>query len=93
MSGHKFERLGGNVGPAVCATCGLTRDAQVHRRKAGVKVRGYSRDFTPKADNGRKITVDKIPAALYVKVIARTKRDGVSVRATILRLLEGWVAS
>ncbi len=53
--------------------------------------RGYSRDFTPHGTSGKRYLLDDIPAGLWADVKAKAKRDGVSVRALILRLLTEWV--
>jgi hypothetical protein len=36
--------------------------------------------------------LDKIPAVLWRRVRLKAKREGVSVRATILRLLTDWLS-
>lgn len=53
--------------------------------------RGYSREFTPPTDAHGRYLLDKIPAAFWIQVKARAKRDGVSLRALILGLLRGWL--
>lgn len=55
--------------------------------------RGYSREFKPHGDTGKRYLLDKIPAGLWREVQAKTKREGVSVRALILKLLSEWVKS
>jgi hypothetical protein len=52
--------------------------------------RGYSRDFTPRTETYGRYLLDKIPATLWAKVKAKAKRDGVSVRAVLLRFLSEW---
>lgn len=54
--------------------------------------RGYSKEFTPHGDSGKRYLLDQIPAGLWADVKAKCKREGVSVRALILRLLKEWVA-
>ena len=54
--------------------------------------RGYSRDFKPRGESGRRYLLDKIPAGLWVAVRAKARREGMSQRALILRLLSEWVA-
>lgn len=54
--------------------------------------RGYSRDFTPPTPAHGRYLLDKIPAQLWISVKAKAKREGVSVRALILRLLSQWLA-
>jgi hypothetical protein len=53
--------------------------------------RGYSRDFTPHGDSGKRYLLDEIPAGLWSAVRAKAKRDGVSLRGLILRLLQDWL--
>jgi hypothetical protein len=52
--------------------------------------RGYSTDFTPRGA-GKRYLLDQIPAAFWLQVRAKAKREGVSVRALILRLLTDWL--
>jgi hypothetical protein len=54
--------------------------------------RGYSKEFKPHGDTGKRYLLDDIPAGLWTEVRAKAKREGVSVRALILRLLTEWVA-
>lgn len=37
--------------------------------------------------------LDSIPAGLWAEVKAKCKRDGVSIRALILKLLTDWIKS
>jgi hypothetical protein len=53
--------------------------------------RGYSREFTPHGDTGKRYLLDDIPAGLWAAVKAKAKREGMSVRALILQLLTEWV--
>ena len=56
--------------------------------------RSYSREFTPRVrtpESRRRITVDWIPPTFYDAVTAKAKREGVSLRALVLRLLKGWL--
>lgn len=55
------------------------------------KKRGYTYDFTPKSETYGRYLLDKIPATLWSRVRAKARRDGVSVRALILRLLQDWL--
>lgn len=52
--------------------------------------RGYSRAFTPRSDNHGAYFVSRIPAELWRQVKAKSKRDGVSIRAVILNSLATW---
>jgi hypothetical protein len=58
----------------------------------GMAKRGYSREFKPHGDTGKRYLLDEIPAGLWAAVKDKCKRDGVSVRAQILKLLKEWVA-
>jgi hypothetical protein len=53
--------------------------------------RGYSKDFKPHGDSGKRYLLDQIPAGLWARVREKAKREGVSLRALILRLLTEWV--
>ncbi len=53
--------------------------------------RGYSRDFKPHGDTGKRYLLDEIPAGLWRDVREKAKREGVSMRALILTLLEQWL--
>lgn len=57
----------------------------------GVK-RGYSKDFKPHGDSGKRYLLDEIPAGLWTAVREKAKREGVSLRSLILRLLQDWVS-
>ena len=61
---------------------------------AGMAKRSYSREFTPRVrtkESRRRITVDWIPPTFYDAVVARAKREGVSLRALVLTLLRDWM--
>jgi hypothetical protein len=53
--------------------------------------RGYSREFKPHGDTGKRYLLDQIPAGLWADVKAKAKREGVSLRGLILTLLREWV--
>lgn len=53
--------------------------------------RGYSKDFKPHGDSGKRYLLDQIPAGLWTRVREKAKREGVSLRALILRILTQWV--
>lgn len=53
--------------------------------------RGYSREFRPHGDTGKRYLLDDIPAGLWAAVREKCRREGVSVRAAILKLLKAWV--
>jgi hypothetical protein len=46
--------------------------------------REYSREFTPRTEGGS-FTMHKIPSTLLNNVKAKAKREGVSLRAMLLR--------
>lgn len=53
--------------------------------------RGYSREFTPAPQGHARYLLDKIPAGFWREVRAKAKREGVSIRALILKLLSEWL--
>ena len=53
--------------------------------------RGYSKDFKPHGDSGKRYLLDQIPAGLWARVREKAKREGVSLRALILQLLTEWL--
>jgi hypothetical protein len=53
--------------------------------------RGYSRDYRPHGATGKRYLLDKIPAGLWARVRDKAKREEVSVRALILKLLTEWI--
>lgn len=53
--------------------------------------RGYSKEFRPHGDTGKRYLLDQIPAGLWRAVQEKAKRDGISLRALILQLLTAWV--
>ena len=59
---------------------------------AMTKKRGYSREFTPQTERRVRFEIDRIPPTLYEKVVARAKREGLSLRALTLTLWKKWVA-
>lgn len=59
----------------------------------GMAKRGYSREFRPHGDTGKRYLLDDIPAGLWSDVRAKAKREGVSLRALILKLLRDWLKS
>jgi hypothetical protein len=69
---------------------GLTTEGSGYTR--GMAKRGYSREFKPHGDTGKRYLLDSIPAGLWSEVKAKCKRDGVSIRAQILKLLKDWTA-
>lgn len=51
--------------------------------------RGYSTAFKPHGA-GRRYLLDSIPAGLWTAVKTKASREGVSLRALILKLLSDW---
>ena len=64
----------------------------VTRDNRGMAKRGYSREFKPHGDTGKRYLLDQIPAGLWADVKAKCKRDGISIRALVLQLLTDWIA-
>lgn len=83
-----------------CEWCGRDPAYRGHRCKVGrehaatitrMAKRGYSREFRPHGDSGKRYLLDDIPAGLWTAVRDKCKREGVSVRAQILKLLKAWI--
>lgn len=55
------------------------------------KKRGYSYEFTPKSEKHGRYLLDKVPADLWRRVKAKSKREGISIRALLLGWLSKWV--
>ena len=55
------------------------------------KTRGYSREFSSTREKRVYFMLDKIPPALWDRVKAKAKREGVSLRALILGWLKEWL--
>lgn len=55
------------------------------------KKRGYSDEF-PTTGKTSRYLLDYIPSALWRKARAKAKREGLSMRTLILRLLSEWVS-
>jgi hypothetical protein len=53
--------------------------------------RGYSKQFTPHRESGKRYLLDQIPAGLWSKARAKAKAEGISMRALILQLLTEWL--
>jgi hypothetical protein len=56
----------------------------------GMAKRGYSREFTPQTERRVRFEIDRIPPTLYDKVLAKAKREGLSLRALTLTLWKEW---
>lgn len=75
--------------PSIGVHSSRERKANGHNRR--MAKRGYSRDFKPHGETGKRYLLDKIPAGLWASVRDKCKREGVSVRAQILKLLKEWI--
>jgi hypothetical protein len=53
--------------------------------------RGYSREFKPHGQTGKRYMLDEIPAGMWTAVREKAKQEGVSLRALILGLLKEWL--
>ena len=58
-----------------------------------MRKRGYSRAFRPADGVGKRYLIDNIPAELWRDVRHKAAREGTSLRALILTLLERWSSS
>lgn len=69
--------------------------AQVHFQQYARRMakRGYSREFTPRSERRIKIEIDRVPPMLAEALRAKSKRDGISIRALTLRLWKQWLES
>lgn len=75
---------------------GLKRNRKLLRaavRYAGsmAKKRGYSNEFPTTREKRVTFMLDKIPPALWIRVKAKAKREGVSLRTLILGWCQEWV--
>jgi hypothetical protein len=55
--------------------------------------RGYSTEFAPHGQSGKRYLLDKIPAGLWMRVRRHAAAEGLSLRWLILSLLRDWVAA
>jgi hypothetical protein len=55
------------------------------------KKRGYSDEFPTTREKRVYFMLDKIPPALWIRVKAKAKREGVSLRALILGWCKEWI--
>lgn len=55
------------------------------------KKRAYSSEFPTTREKRVTFMLDKIPPALWIRVRAKAKREGVSLRALILGWLKDWI--
>ena len=54
--------------------------------------REYSREFRPHG-RGRNFTISRVPAGFLERVKEKAKREGVSLRALLLRRLQAYLES
>lgn len=91
------EWAAGLSAPVVDAkdTASKRRDAKLqraaHRLSGMVKKRGYSNEFPTDQSKRVKLEIDWVPPDLARRVKAKAKREGVSLRTLILRLLRDWL--
>jgi len=57
-----------------------------------MKKRPYSKDFTPRGVP-RQYRLAHIPPGMWAAAQARAKRQGLSMRALLLQLIQTWLAS
>lgn len=55
------------------------------------KKRGYSAQFSTTKNKRVSFMLDKIPPALWIRVRAKAKREGVSLRSLILGWCKDWI--
>jgi hypothetical protein len=60
-------------------------------RYAMTKKRGYSDEFPTTREKRVYFMLDKIPPALWIRVKAKAKREGVSLRSLILGWCQEWL--
>ncbi len=73
---------------------GMRRNDRLMRaavRYSMAKKRGYSDEFPTTREKRVSFTVDKIPPALWIRVQAKAKREGVSLRSLILGWCKDWI--
>ena len=87
-------RAGGLAASPGPEGCGMSaRAAGTAATIRSMTKRGYSREFRPHGDTGKRYLLDDIPAGLWSSVREKCKREGVSIRAQILKLLKDWAAT
>jgi len=70
---------------ALTCTCGISLYLSM------TKKRGYSDEFPTTREKRVYFMLDKIPPALWIRVKAKAKREGVSLRTLILGWCKEWV--
>ena len=81
---------------AGCVRCGVvSAEAAAGLRclyaRRMAKKRGYSDEFPTTREKRVTFTLDKIPPALWIRVRAKAKREGVALRPLILGWCQEWV--
>lgn len=75
--------------------CSLNHDGPAYTprmaKRQQFKSGGYSREFTPAKQGHKRYLLDLIPVPFWKEVQAKAKREKVSIRALILRLLDKWL--
>lgn len=66
-------------------------DPQPMHNARMAKKRGYSDEFPTTREKRVYFMLDKIPPALWIRVKAKAKREGVSLRTLILGWCKTWV--
>lgn len=61
------------------------------KKKREFNTGGYSKEFTPHGDSGKRYLLDQIPAGMWAEVKAKAKREKISIRALILGMLREWI--
>jgi hypothetical protein len=54
--------------------------------------RPYSREFTPRTEHSKQLTVSRVPPTLFEAFRAKVKREGLAQRPLLLRWIRNWVA-
>jgi len=61
-------------------------------RKRQRPTRAYTRGFTPKDGVGCELKIREVPVALKRRVMAKLRREGLSLRGKLLVDLQAWVS-
>jgi hypothetical protein len=80
-----------NDGAVVINGGATRRRCEAIQRSHMTKKRGYSDEFPTTREKRVYFMLDKIPPALWIRVKAKAKREGVSLRTLILGWCKEWV--
>jgi len=69
-------------------TAPIPADLATPRRK-----RGYSTAYTPTRGTGRAYLLARVPAKIWDAAQQKARREGVSMRALLIKLLDDWTAA